>query len=165
MELWIPGGRVRFDAEDADAPRDEPSATEPAPSAPPSPAATFADHPALACVLVAEDRAMLAFDMEKRLRDLGARRVHCVPSSESGNRLLDAADAPRPTFAVLDVHLGNLTSLPLASRLHAAGVPIVFVTGYGSVPNLPEALRDVPRLTKPVEAEALRRVIEALPKG
>src|SRR5204863_4366040 len=62
------------------------------------------------------------------------------------------------TAAVLDVNVGGESVFPLAARIAERGVPLVFVTGYGRE-SIDERFAAVPVLQKPVERDAIRRVL------
>ena len=64
--------------------------------------------------------------------------------------------------AVLDIELRGGTSLPVAEKLLAMSVPVLFVTCYGELLELPPALTDVPRLVKPVLRTELHEALLAL---
>lgn len=103
-------------------------------------------------VLVVEDNMIIALDAEATLESLGATAVDVAPSVNEALRLVESA---RPGLAVLDVNLGNESSFPVADRLVAMGVPIVFATGYGKNIQFPERFADVPVVSKPYSAESL----------
>jgi len=64
-------------------------------------------------------------------------------------------------LAVLDVNLGNDPVYPLADRLRAAGIRIVFATG--SHPSqLPERFADCPVLEKPYAFPAVQSLFSDL---
>ena len=112
-------------------------------------------------VMIVEDEALIAMDLEATIEALG-HDVVGVPS-----RLSDAMDrlaVVRPDVALLDGNLRGESSVPLAVTLHGMGVPVIFVTGYERIDQLPEELAGAPVLTKPVSepalAAALSRVSE-----
>ena len=57
--------------------------------------------------------------------------------------------------AVLDVNLGVGTSMEVADQLVRRSVPFVFATGYGDTAMIPGALRSIPVVRKPHEAQSL----------
>jgi FixJ family two-component response regulator len=67
-----------------------------------------------------------------------------------------------PSCLVLDVSLPNLNGLDLQERIvDRAGVPIIFITGYGDVPTSVQAMKAgaVEFLTKPFSDEVLLTAI------
>lgn len=64
----------------------------------------------------------------------------------------------RIDLAVLDINLGGDMVFPVADRLRAADIPLIFATGYGQS-DLPARFTGVPRCEKPVD---LSRIVQAL---
>ena len=90
--------------------------------------------------LICEDEPLIAMDVEAALRALGGERVTIAVSSAGAiARML--ADGP-PDMAILDVVLADGPCFPLAETLLAAGVKVLFVTGYAQ--GIPERLKDCP---------------------
>lgn len=83
-------------------------------------------------VLVVEDEPVVAMCLEDILDGLG-----CVPVGPAGRLSEGLALAERETLdaAILDINLGNERSTPIAELLHVRGVPFVFASGYGAVPE------------------------------
>ena len=124
--------------------------------------ASGAGGPALAGirVLVAEDEAVIALDLEESLRSLG-----CVvyTTVSSGAELLDLVRRERPDVVLLDLGLADGFALPLAEALRAEGVPFVLSTGYPPEVIEDPALRDAPVLKKPYgRAELVRALAQAV---
>jgi CheY-like chemotaxis protein len=79
-------------------------------------------------VLVVEDEAMLALNLEDMLRDLG-----CVVAG-SAAKLDDAMAMARTSdfdVALLDVNINGKRVDPVADAIRERGTPIIYVTGYG----------------------------------
>jgi len=97
-------------------------------------------------VLLVEDSLIIAMDAEDILTRLGAERV--VTAASVAQALIEIG---RDTFeaAVLDVNLGNETSLSVADALGARGIPYVFATGYGEQLRLPDAQEGAQVIQKP----------------
>jgi light-regulated signal transduction histidine kinase (bacteriophytochrome)/CheY-like chemotaxis protein len=109
-------------------------------------------------VLVVEDQALIAMDVEATLRKLGAVDVKLAPST------LGAALALRnftPDVAILDFNLGNETSEVLADEFVKNRIPFVFATGYADNVLIPERFRNVPLVRKPVIESLLALKIES----
>ncbi|HWA92534.1 MAG TPA: HWE histidine kinase domain-containing protein [Rhizomicrobium sp.] len=110
--------------------------------------------------LVVEDNMIIALDAETTLEDLGATRVDVAPNVSAALREIDKGPVD---FAILDVNLGHESSFPIADRLTALGVPIVFATGYGKNIEFPERFAGVPVVSKPYNADSLMpKIAEAL---
>jgi light-regulated signal transduction histidine kinase (bacteriophytochrome) len=109
-------------------------------------------------VLVVEDQALIALDIEETLRRLGAAEVYLAPSVEEAHRVIQAS---KPDVAVLDFNLGGETSEAVADLLLRRRVPVVYSTGYGDNVMIPERFRDVPVVRKPVNGAVLAAQIDA----
>lgn len=82
-------------------------------------------------VLVVEDEALLALELETGLRELGCEVVGPARNLAEAQRL--AESEPRLAAAVLDVNLGGGELVfTVADALAARGVPYLLATGYGS---------------------------------
>jgi CheY-like chemotaxis protein len=102
-------------------------------------------------ILVVEDDYMIASVLIDVLEDAGARVVGPLSYVQEAVDFIERGDA-RLDGAVLDVNLHGERSYPIADRLIARGIHLVFVTGYDS---LEAAYRSYPRCQKPFEGEAL----------
>ncbi len=109
--------------------------------------------------LLVEDSMIIALDGEDALRALGAEDVAVAPTIAEA---LAAIERGRPGIALLDFNLGIETSLPIAERLAAEGIPFLFATGYGEKLELPAALRGVQIVKKPYGIETLSEAIGRL---
>lgn len=107
--------------------------------------------------MIVEDEAIIAMDLEVIVRDLGYE-IFGVHGSVA--EALTATETDIPDFAILDANLHGESSLPVAKRLHAQGVPLIFATGYKSMSDLPASMEAVPKLTKPVRGKVLAAAIE-----
>jgi DNA-binding response OmpR family regulator len=81
-------------------------------------------------ILIVEDSFLLASELARMIRDAGGEVLGPCPDVASAVNLLQNA-GPSATCAVLDVLLGGEVCYPIAERLKAGGVAIVFVTGLG----------------------------------
>ena len=70
--------------------------------------------------------------------------------------MIDEQDAD---CAVLDYNIAGRPIIPIARQLLEKDIPMVFVTGYGSTLTLPENLKHIPILPKPVRQERLVETI------
>jgi len=110
-------------------------------------------------VLLVEDQALIAMDTEDTLRKLGALTVRLAANVAQAKAEMATA---LPEFAILDFNLGSETSAGIADLLIASDVPFLFVTGYGDNVTLPDRLKQVPIVRKPVSATSLAGRIEAM---
>lgn len=105
-------------------------------------------------VMLLEDNFVIAKAMAVQIGELCAQDVSICATSEAA---LDLLTDEVPVFAVLDIDLGRgQTSMPVARKLLALGVPFIFVSGYGENSDLPEGLKDVPTLSKPLSSDEFR---------
>lgn len=108
-------------------------------------------------VLVVEDEALVAINLEFMLGDLGHRVIGPVMRIDRLQALIDAgieADA-----AILDVNIGGTEIYAWAEQLHAAGIALVFATGYGRS-GVREAWRGFPVIQKPYSAGDIARGLD-----
>lgn len=96
-------------------------------------------------VLVVEDDAMLAFDIEGKLADLGFAPIYLAHDIHSGREYLNSKTL---CLAVLDVNLGSDLVYPLAAEIVARQIPIVFSTAL-TASEMPLEWTTYPILTKP----------------
>jgi CheY-like chemotaxis protein len=110
-------------------------------------------------VLVVEDEALVALQLEDMLTGLGCTVVG--PASRVGQALQLLHGQPIDA-AVLDVNIAGELVYPVADELTSRGLPYIFATGYGAS-GLTEAYRGRPVLEKPFPKKALlRAMLESL---
>lgn len=124
---------------------------EPDPQRPADPGCTLSGD-----VLVVEDNLVIAMTAEQILTELGARDVTVVGNANDALHQISARDFE---VVLLDVNLGDHTSLPVAERLADRHRPFVFCTGYNEKKVLPEPLASRPVLTKPYTRDDLARML------
>jgi CheY-like chemotaxis protein len=102
-------------------------------------------------VLVVEDEAVIAFDLQTFLGGAGYRVVGPVGSiTEALNKIA----AEKLDGAVLDPGVGGATVNCVADALEAAKIPYVFVTGH-AVGQISEKYRGHPFLNNPYDYHSL----------
>lgn len=106
-------------------------------------------------ILIVEDNAIVALDLELSLRDQGYRVLGPAPSVARGLELLVGE---RPDFAVLDFNLGGEPVTLVALQLRRMDVPFVLVSAYHRLPDMP-AFDGVSNLGKPISQRALLAAI------
>lgn len=110
-------------------------------------------------VFVAEDEALVAMNLEDMLRDLGCSVLGPAMRLDQAERMLEeglACDA-----AILDINLGGEMVFPVAEKLRARGIPIIFTTGYGRE-GLPKEWHSENVLQKPYAAEDIAANLSAV---
>ena len=112
-------------------------------------------------VFVVDDDPSVRRSTERLVRSLGFD----VRTFASAKEFLEHARVPGPACLVLDVHLPGLGGLDLQRALTQAGVriPIIFITGHGSIPMTVRAMKEgaVEFLTKPVRPRDLLAAVRA----
>lgn len=98
-------------------------------------------------VLIVEDEALLAMELEFALLDEGAEVIGPALSLEAALRLIEAG--PAIDCALLDVDLGGRDVYPAAHLLAQKGIPIVFHTGHGSPRELAQLFPGSETVLKP----------------
>ena len=109
-------------------------------------------------VLLVEDSLIIALDAEDILNRLGAS-VSTASIAEATHDLLDEA---RFDFAILDINLGDQTSLGIADRLQEQGVPYFFASGYGEQASLPMEHRSATVVQKPYTTHNVAKAVQEL---
>lgn len=110
-------------------------------------------------ILVVEDEYFLANELSIELSELGATVLG--PAADVQTALSLLSDGGALDGAVLDINLGGEPAFPIADRLIAQGVPIIFTTGYDAE-AMPDQYRHLPRCEKPF---SLRQMTAAMVKA
>jgi light-regulated signal transduction histidine kinase (bacteriophytochrome)/CheY-like chemotaxis protein len=113
-------------------------------------------------VLLLEDNMIVALTVENLLEDLGALHVWTASHIESANDIMDRETID---FAILDINLGEDTSLELAMRLRGASIPFFFASGYGDDAGLTPELSGALVVRKPYGKQDLQRAVIAVLAG
>jgi PAS domain S-box-containing protein len=112
-------------------------------------------------ILILEDEAIVAMELEERLTHLGYRVAGPVASYEAALRL---ADQDPPDLLVADIRIaGARSGIDVAQRLRDRyGVPAVFLSAHADGGTVQEALKTEPfgYLTKPFREQELHATIE-----
>ncbi len=109
-------------------------------------------------VLIVEDEAMIAMQLEFDLEDLGCEVIGPAPSVQSALQLIEQETVDA---AVLDFRLGDETSSEIAAALIGRNVPFAFMTGH-ALNDLPSELRRHICLQKPVMHQLLISALTAI---
>lgn len=110
-------------------------------------------------VLVVEDEAMLGLMYEDFLEVLGHELAGLCTSLSDCDAALDAAVPV--DVAILDCNLPDGAIWPVARRMRACGIPIIFASG-GDGYGVPDDLAATPTLAKPFSLDSLARALVAL---
>ena len=110
-------------------------------------------------VLVAEDEAVIALDLEVTLRQFGCVVLPATPTVAEALALLAAE---RPDVALVDPELADGSAAPLAIALIAAGIPFAVMTGHDADQLGDPALCAAPYLGKPYGSQDLCAMLARL---
>ena len=107
-------------------------------------------------ILVVEDEALIAMDLQALLEDAGYRVLGPANSSAAALALIDADE---PDVALLDVNLGRSDAFGVASILTERKTQVIFLTGH-TAHKLPPAHRHLPLVSKPYLPQVLLQAVE-----
>ena len=112
-------------------------------------------------VLIVEDEAIIAADIESILSNLG---YQVVGIAKNGDRALDLFSSLRPDIALLDINIkGSLNGIDLAKIIREKfGFPFIFLTSYADAETLTAAGSTMPYgyIVKPFTDKDLKSNIE-----
>ncbi|MDX2203779.1 MAG: response regulator [Hyphomicrobiaceae bacterium] len=106
-------------------------------------------------VLIAEDEALVALQLEEVVRDMGCEVVGPVSRLADLIARIEARDFDG---ALLDINLRGELVFDSLPRFRALGTPFIVTSGYDAKTLFPPDFRDAPRITKPFDEAALRRM-------
>jgi two-component SAPR family response regulator len=109
-------------------------------------------------VLIVEDEAIIAMDLEMMLQDEGCDVVATVASVTAA---LDAIGKQEIDCAFLDINLGHEQVFPVADELARKGVPFALLSGHTKAVVPPTHLNR-PALPKPYLKSDVLRILEQL---
>ena len=111
-------------------------------------------------VLVVDDEPAVCSSVKRLLRSAG----HRVQTYSGAERLSRSGRPAGPCCLILDVQMPALNGLDFKRSLERNGVriPIIFITGVGSIPMGIQAMKDgaVDFLPKPFDGEELLQAVE-----
>lgn len=107
-------------------------------------------------VLIVEDDAIIALDLEQTVEEFGVTQVRVASSVAQALAMIAECS---PDFALLDVGLSQEKSFAVAKRLTARKIPFAFVTGYSGDKAFPPEYSRRPRLSKPCVRDELFAVL------
>jgi CheY-like chemotaxis protein len=110
--------------------------------------------------LVIEDEGLVCVLIEDILLDSGCE---IAGTASSLSDALDKVGTLSFDFAIVDVNLNGLQSLPVAEALVERGLPFVLATGYGAT-GLSKSFPGVPMLQKPFLGHDLEQALCAMLK-
>src|ERR1700704_5862146 len=108
-----------------------------------------------ATVLIVEDEALIAMDLQSLLEDAGYRVLGPANSTAAAMALLDGDE---PDVALLDVNLGRSDVFGVANELATRKTKLIFLTGH-TVQKLPPDHRHRPLVAKPYLPHVLLQAV------
>lgn len=98
------------------------------------------------CVLVAEDEMIIGVDLCDTVKEAGFEVAGPFDTAKSA---CDAFERRMPDLAILDIGLDDGDVYPLAERLMAANVPVIFHSGQVTVSEVHNRYPKARALSKP----------------
>ena len=98
------------------------------------------------CVLVAEDELIIGFDLCDTVQEAGFEVAGPYDTAQSAS---EAVDRRTPDLAILDIKLDDGDVYPLAEKLMAANVPVIFHSGNVGPDEVSERFPRAHALAKP----------------
>jgi len=112
-------------------------------------------------ILVVEDEAVVALDLERDLQEMGY--AVCAVTA-SGEEAIASARRLQPDLVLMDIVIrGEVDGIDAARQImRETDVPVVFLTAHGDAGTIVRAAQTAPYgyLTKPFNSESLRAAIE-----
>ena len=108
-------------------------------------------NPTVERILVAEDSALVAMDIE-----MGCQVVGPVAHLDDAVRLAGAEDLDG---AIVDVQLQGGSAFAVADLLQERGIPFVFATGFTENRFFTAPYDSAPRLQKPYDLDRVREAV------
>jgi CheY-like chemotaxis protein len=112
-------------------------------------------------ILVVEDEAVVALDIQSKLEDLGYSVIALI---RSGEEAVQCACEMRPDLILMDINLqGEMDGISAAAHIQERNpTPVVYLTANGDKDTLHRATMTEPLgfIMKPIAEQALRAAIE-----
>ena len=116
-------------------------------------------HSAEPSVLIVEDHALIALDLQEMLHKCRARATMIAYSVKDALMLLSGQ---RFDVAFLDLQLVDGDSFPVAIALAQLNTPFAFSTGYQTLNMLPVELQNRPVIYKPYQERDVESVLKQM---
>ncbi|MBC8414212.1 response regulator [bacterium] len=112
-------------------------------------------------ILIVEDEAIIAMELESQLQSLGYEVTSIV---DTGVKAIEKAEADKPELIIMDIRIkGGMDGIDTAEVIrNRFGIPVIFLTSYADEENINRAKLSIPYgyLIKPVQERDLRITIE-----
>jgi DNA-binding NtrC family response regulator len=112
-------------------------------------------------ILIVEDEAVVALDIERRVRDLGYAVAGTAAAAEDALRI---AERERPDLVLMDIRLrGIMDGIEAGRQIRSQwGIPVIYLTAHADEATLQRAKETAPHgyLLKPFDEQKLRVALE-----
>ncbi|RZV34895.1 MAG: response regulator [Sphingomonadaceae bacterium] len=109
-------------------------------------------------VFVAEDEIIIGHDLCQTMKEAGCEVEGPLPDVSS---TMLAYQKRKPDVAILDIHLGDDNVLPLAEKLIAENVQVIFHSGLYKPEDIAERFPGATFLQKPVPPSKMLDTVKA----
>ena len=118
-----------------------------------------------------KDKSLLIVDDDNPFRERLARAMEkkgfVVTQAESVKNGINSVRLTKPTFAVVDLRLGDGNGLEVVKKIQSSNIDsrIIMLTGYGNIPTAVAAIKDgaIDYLSKPADADDIEKALLADP--
>ena len=111
-------------------------------------------------ILIVDDEAILAMDLQSQLQQLG---YEVAGTAASGKAAIQKAKDTQPDLVIMDISLrGDMDGVEAAKQILACfQIPVIFISGYSDKETL-ERVREISPfcLVKPIDERDLHPLIE-----
>ena len=116
-----------------------------------------------------KDKSLLIVDDDNPFRERLARAMEkkgfVVTQAESVKKGINSVRLNKPTFAVVDLRLGDGNGLEVVKKIQSLNIDsrIIMLTGYGNIPTAVAAIKDgaIDYLSKPADADDIEKALLA----
>ena len=108
-------------------------------------------------VMIAEDECIIGTDLRMTVEEAGCEVEGPLPDVPSA---MLAYQKRKPDLAILDVNLGDHNVFPLAEKLIAENVKVIFHSGLYSAADVSERFPEATVLEKPVPPRVMLETVQ-----
>jgi DNA-binding NarL/FixJ family response regulator len=103
-------------------------------------------------LLLLEDNFLVGSALQAMLERLGCEVIGPLATLAEA---WEVVEHERVDAGLLDINVIDGTSYAIAESLLQRGCPVIFITGYAQDELMPDSLRSISRLTKPIDPDML----------
>jgi DNA-binding response OmpR family regulator len=111
-----------------------------------------------ASILLVEDEPLIRMMLLEMIEEIGHTVVAEAGTVVDARSLAEIEDYD---LAILDINLQGLSAQPVAEAITARGLPLFFLSGYGST-GVPDGFKGAAVLSKPCSPDMLKDAIDAV---